>query len=46
MMLKKKLKELMKEAGFENGFKTSIWTNDSPVRVRIAEIVQAQLKRK
>ena len=39
-----KAKELMKEAGFENGFKTSIWTNDSPVRVRIAEIVQAQLK--
>lgn len=39
-----KAKELLKEAGFENGFKTSIWTNDNPVRVRIAEIVQAQLK--
>lgn len=39
-----KAKELLKEAGLENGFKTSIWTNDSPVRVRIAEIVQAQLK--
>jgi peptide/nickel transport system substrate-binding protein len=39
-----KAKELLKEAGFENGFKTSIWTNDNPVRVRISEIVQAQLK--
>ncbi|WP_353096814.1 glutathione ABC transporter substrate-binding protein [Tissierella praeacuta] len=39
-----KAKELLKEAGYENGFKTSLWTNDNPVRVRIAEIVQAQLK--
>lgn len=39
-----KAKELLKEAGFENGFETTIWTNDSSVRVRIAEIVQAQLK--
>lgn len=39
-----KAKELLKEAGFENGFETSIWTNDNPVRGKIAEMVQAQLK--
>lgn len=39
-----KAKELLAEAGYANGFKTSIWTNDNPVRVRIAELVQAQLK--
>ncbi|MCQ4922713.1 glutathione ABC transporter substrate-binding protein [Tissierella carlieri] len=39
-----KAKELLKEAGYENGFQTTIWTNDKPERVRIAEIVQAKLK--
>ncbi|MBU5674952.1 glutathione ABC transporter substrate-binding protein [Alkaliphilus sp. MSJ-5] len=39
-----KAKELMKEAGLENGFKTSIWTNDNKSRMDIAEIVQNQLK--
>ncbi|GFN36484.1 glutathione ABC transporter substrate-binding protein [Tepidimicrobium xylanilyticum] len=39
-----KAKELLAEAGYPDGFKTTIWTNDSPVRVRIAELVQAQLK--
>ncbi|MCF6459953.1 glutathione ABC transporter substrate-binding protein [Clostridium sp. Cult3] len=39
-----KAKDLLAEAGYADGFKTSIWTNDNPVRVRIAEIVQAQLK--
>ncbi|QUH18775.1 glutathione ABC transporter substrate-binding protein [Alkaliphilus sp. B6464] len=39
-----KAKELMKEAGLENGFKTSIWTNDNKIRMDIAEIVQSQLK--
>ncbi|WP_027633774.1 glutathione ABC transporter substrate-binding protein [Clostridium hydrogeniformans] len=39
-----KAKELLKEAGLENGFKTSIWTNDNPVRVQIAQIIQANLK--
>ncbi len=39
-----KAKELLKEAGHENGFKTTIWTNDNPVRVQIAQIAQAQLK--
>lgn len=38
-----KAKALLKEAGKE-GMQTSIWTNDSPVRVQIAQIVQAQLK--
>lgn len=37
-------KELLKEAGYENGFDTTIWTNDNPVRMQIAQIVQAQLK--
>lgn len=37
-------KELLAEAGYENGFKTTIWTNDNPVRVRIAELVQDHLK--
>ncbi|OPJ56479.1 glutathione ABC transporter substrate-binding protein [Alkalithermobacter paradoxus] len=39
-----KAKELLKQAGLENGFTTTIWTNDNPVRVQIAQIVQAQLK--
>lgn len=38
-----KAKQLLKDAGFENGFKTTLWTNDNPTRVRIAEMVQAQL---
>lgn len=37
-------KQLMKEAGYENGFKTTIWTNDNQQRMDIAEIVQNQLK--
>lgn len=39
-----KAKELLADAGFPDGFKTTIWTNDNPVRVKIAEIVQAHLK--
>jgi len=39
-----KAKELLKEAGYENGFKTTIWTNDNPVRMQIAQIVQSKLK--
>lgn len=39
-----KAKELLKEAGYENGFQTTIWTNDNSVRTRIAQIVQANLK--
>lgn len=36
-------RELLEEAGFADGFATSIWTNDNPTRMQIAEIVQAQL---
>jgi peptide/nickel transport system substrate-binding protein len=36
-------KRLLKEAGYENGFKTSIWTNNNPVRVKYAEIFKEQL---
>lgn len=39
-----KAKELLKEAGFENGFKTKIWINDNSVRRDIAVILQDQLK--
>jgi len=37
-------KKLLTEAGYPNGFKTTIWTNDNPVRLQIATIVQDQLK--
>lgn len=39
-----KAKQLLKQAGLEKGFKTTLWTNDNQVRVRIAQIVQANLK--
>lgn len=39
-----KAKELLKEAGYENGFKTSIWTNDNKERIDVAEVVASQLK--
>lgn len=39
-----KAKALMKEAGFENGFKTTIWTNEKKERVDMATIMQSQLK--
>ncbi len=39
-----KAKALLKEAGYENGFKTTIWTNDNQQRMDIAEILQNQLK--
>ncbi|KKO54856.1 ABC transporter substrate-binding protein [Paenibacillus sp. DMB20] len=39
-----KAKELMKEAGLEKGFSTTIWTNDNPERIKIAEYVQSKLK--
>ncbi|MDO5718517.1 MAG: glutathione ABC transporter substrate-binding protein [Tissierellia bacterium] len=38
-----KAKSLLKEAGFADGFTTTIWTNDNDTRVKIAELVQAQL---
>lgn len=39
-----KAKKLLKEAGYPNGFKTSIWINNNPVRRDIAVIFQDQLK--
>ena len=39
-----KAKELLKEAGFEDGFKTTIWTNDNQQRMDIAVILQEELK--
>ncbi|MBM7872205.1 peptide/nickel transport system substrate-binding protein [Clostridium pascui] len=39
-----KAKELLKEAGYEKGFKTSIWTNEKKERVDMATIMQSQLK--
>lgn len=37
-------KKLLEEAGFPNGFKTTIWTNDNPQRQQIAIILQETLK--
>jgi peptide/nickel transport system substrate-binding protein len=39
-----KAKKLLKEAGYEDGFKTTIWTNDNKERVGVAEVIQSQLK--
>lgn len=36
--------ELLAEAGYEDGFSTTIWTNDNPVRIQIAEYVQSELR--
>jgi len=37
-------KKLLAEAGYEDGFSTTIWTNDNPDRQKIAEYVQSALK--
>ncbi len=37
-------KALLAEAGYADGFKTSIWTNDNPQRQQIAVILQEALK--
>lgn len=39
-----KAKELLKEAGYPNGFKTTIWTNNKKERQDMATIMQSQLK--
>src|SRR5699024_4502891 len=39
-----KAKELLAEAGYEDGFSTTIWTNDDRERVDTAVNVQSQLK--
>ena len=39
-----KARALMAEAGLEEGFSTTIWTNDTPLRIQKAQILQAQLR--
>lgn len=39
-----KAKELMAEAGYADGFSTTIWTNENQQRIDIAEILQNQLR--
>ncbi|MFD2706398.1 glutathione ABC transporter substrate-binding protein [Salibacterium lacus] len=39
-----KAKELLAEAGYEDGFSTTLWTNDDRERQDIAEVVQQQLQ--
>jgi peptide/nickel transport system substrate-binding protein len=39
-----KAKQLLADAGFANGFATTIWTNDNPARIQIAEYVQSKLR--
>lgn len=36
-----KAKQLLADAGYADGFSTTLWTNDNPVRVMIAEYVQS-----
>ncbi len=35
--------QLLADAGYGDGFSTTLWTNDNPVRIAIAEIVQNNL---
>ena len=37
-------KELLEEAGYEDGFSTTLWTNDNPLRMQISEMVQSDLR--
>ena len=39
-----KAKELLKEAGYPDGFKAKLWTSDNPARRDMAVIIQDQLK--
>ncbi|MCH8551710.1 MAG: glutathione ABC transporter substrate-binding protein [Natronospirillum sp.] len=37
-------RDLLAEAGYEDGFSTTIWTNDNPDRIQIAEYTQSKLR--
>lgn len=37
-------KALLAEAGYTDGFSTTIWTNDNPARVNVATVLQQSLK--
>lgn len=39
-----KARELLAEAGYPDGFETSVWVSDSPVAIQLAQVVQAQLR--
>lgn len=39
-----KARELLAEAGYPDGFTTSLWVSDSPVAIQMAQVVQAQLR--
>ena len=39
-----KAKQLLADAGYEDGFSATIWTNDNPVRIMIAEYMQSELR--
>lgn len=36
-------RELLEEAGYEDGFSITLWTNDNPLRMQISEMVQNDL---
>lgn len=38
-----KARELLAEAGYENGFSTSIWVNDNQTRIEACQAIQAML---
>ena len=38
-------KALLEEAGYGDGFSTTIWTNDNPVRQNVAIVLQEELKK-
>ena len=38
-----KARELLAEAGYENGFETSIWVNDTQTRIEACQAIQAML---
>ncbi len=40
----KEAKALLAEAGYADGFKTTLWTNDNPVREDVAVVLQQGLK--